>query len=516
MALLTLYTKSLTAADVGHLLRRTTFGPTPAQIKTYTGKTATQVVTQLLTDLPAPAPPVVPATGKPFHDQPFDTVNQGVYQNYLKWWWIGQMVSQPVSIIEKMTLFWSNHFVTNAATVNDYRFMYRYNALLWEYALGNFRAFTIAMTQDPSMLRFLNGNQNVVGAPNENYGRELQELFVPGRNAGYTEADVKAAARVLTGWTDTGYRDIVSATIGSSFIINRHDKTDKIFSAAYGNTVIKGVSDSTAGLGELNQLVTMLLANPETPRYICRRLYRWFVNSDITADVETNVIQPLADIFKTNDFNIKPVLQALLTSTHFFDSTLRGAIIKSPTDLVLGTMRFWGTTIPAMSSDPTGFYTLTNYAFARAREEQQDVLDPPTVFGWTAFYQSDYYQQWINSTTLGYRGSYTDTLTLGAYKLNGKVVIDILPLIQTLPTPADPVKLVTDLTALLLAVPLSSAQLTFLTDTVLLNNLPQYEWPAEWNAYIAAPTDTAKRNAVLTKLTGLLQYIFRMAEYQLL
>ncbi len=517
MALLTLYTKSLTAADVGHLLRRTTFGPTPAQLKTLTGQTATQVVTQLLADQPIPAPPITADTKLTFHDQPFDQINDGRNRTYLKSWWLGLMLGQPLSILEKMTLFWSNHFVTDNATVNDYRFSYRYNALLRQHALGNFRTFAIAITQDPAMLRYLNGNQNLVTSPNENYGRELQELFVPGRNAGYTEADVKAAARVLTGWTDTGYRDAVSGiTTGSVFTASRHDKTDKTFSAAYNNTVIKGSSDATAGITELNQLINMLLANPETPRYICRRIYRWFVNWDITADVETNVIQPMADIFKANDFNIKPVMQALLTSTHFFDTTLRGAIIKNPVDLVLGTMRFWGTSVPAMSSDPVGFYTVTNYVYARVREQQQDVLDPPNVFGWTAYYQPDYYHQWINSTTLGYRGSMTDTLTVGAYKLNSKLVVDILPLVQTLPTPADPAKLVADLTAMMLAVPLSAAQLTFLTNSVLLNNLPDYEWTAAWNDYISAPTNTTKRNVVLTKLTTFLQYIFRMAEYQLL
>jgi uncharacterized protein (DUF1800 family) len=517
MALLTLYTKPLTAAEVGHLLRRTTFGPTPAQIKALTGQTATQIVNTLLAGQPVPAPPITADTLKTFHDQPFDTINDGRNRTYVKAWWLGLMLNQPVSIVEKMTLFWSNHFATNTSTVNDYRYMYRYNALLRQHALGNFRAFTIAITQDPAMLRFLDGNQNVATRPQENYGRELQELFVTGTGVPYTEADVKAATRVLTGWRDTGYRDAVSGTtVGATFAIDRHDKTDKAFSAAYNNTVIRGRTDANAGLTELTELVNMLLATAEAPRHLCRKLYRWFVNSDITATVEAEVIQPMADVFKANDFNIKPVMQALLTSTHFFDPSLRGAMIKNPVDLVVGTMRFWNTPVPTLASEPTAFYTLTSYAFARAREQQQELLEPPTVFGWTAYYQPDYYQQWINSTTLGYRGSYTDVLSAGAYRLNNKPVVDILPLVQTLPAPQDAARLVADLLGLMLAVPLSATQLQFLTNTVLLNNLPDYEWPTAWNDYMAAPTNTAKRNVVLTKLTAFLQYVFRMAEYQLL
>jgi uncharacterized protein (DUF1800 family) len=515
VALLDAYTQPLTAAQVAHLLRRTTFGPTPEQIKTLTGQTANQIVTKLLADQPAPDPPLDLTTGKVFHDQLFDTVNAGKRNVYIKNWWANLMLNQPVSLLEKMTLFWSNHFVTNAVTVNDYRYMYRYNTLLRQQALGNFKAFTIAITQDPAMLRFLNGNQNVVGTANENYARELQELFTIGRKGGYTEDDVRVAAKVLTGWADTGYRDAVSAAISSTFRANRHDTTDKTFSATYQNTVIKGRSVASAGLDELTDLLDMILRNAETPRYICRRLYLWFVNSDITPDIETNVIQPLGDLFRKNNFEIKPVLTALFQSQHFFDENLRGAIIKSPTDLVIGTLRFWGMLAPDPKQNITAFYQVGNYAYARLKEQQQDLLDPPTVFGWTAYYQTGYYQQWINSTTLGLRGSFGDSLTNGALKLAGKPVVDILSYVKTLSDPTDPAKLVNDITAQLLAIPLAQTLKDFLTDTILLNSIPRYEWTGEWNDYVKNPNDAAKKQAVQLKLTNFLQYIFRMAEYQI-
>ncbi|RRB07803.1 DUF1800 domain-containing protein [Larkinella rosea] len=515
MALLDAYSKPLTAEQVGHLLRRTTFGSTASQIKSLTGQTVAQVVTTLLADQPTPTPPLALETGKAFHDLPFDSVNTGKLKVYIKNWWANLMLNQPISLLEKMTLFWSNHFVTNDSTVNDYRFTYRYNSLLRQHALGNFKAFTIAITQDPSMLRFLNGNQNVVGTANENYARELQELFTIGRNGGYTEDDVKAAAKVLTGWADTGYRDVNNAAIGSTFRANRHDTTDKKFSAAYQNTVIKGRTGNNAGLDELNELIDMILRQVETPRYICRKLYRWFVNSEIPAEVEANFIQPLAELFRKNNFELKPVLSALFQSQHFFDEALRGAIIKSPVDLVVGTLRFWGVLAPDSPQSLPAFYQVGNYMYARVREQQQDLLNPPTVFGWTAFYQTGFYQQWINSTTLGLRGSFGDALTTNALKLNGKPVIDVLAYVKTLSDPTDPAKLVNDLTGQLLAVSLTQAQKDFLTDTVLLNSIPRYEWTGEWNDYVKSPNDAAKKQAVQIKLTAFLQYIFRMAEYQI-
>ena len=514
MALLDTYTKTLTADQVGYLLRRTTFGPTPDQIKALTGLTATQVVTKLLADQPAPPAPLDLKTSNTFIDQPFDMDNQGTFNAYVKMWWANLMLNQPLSILEKMTLFWSNHFVTNDSTVNDYRYMYRYNSLLRQYALGNFKAFTIAVTQDPAMLRFLNGNQNVSGTANENYARELQELFTIGRNGGYTEDDVRAAAKVLTGWADTGYRDATNATIGSTFRANKHDTTNKTFSATYQNTVIKGRTGNNAGIDELNDLLDMILKNVETPRYICRKLYRFFINSDITAAVETGFIQPLADIFQKSNFELKPVLSAMFQSQHFFDEGLRGAIIKSPVDLVIGTFRFWGLQAPDPKQNITGYYQIGSYINSRIKEEQQDILNPPTVFGWTAYYQTGFYQQWINSTTLGLRGYFSDALTTNVLKLNGKAAVDVLAYAKTLSNPADPVKLVNDFVTPLMGVSLDQTQKDFLTDTVLLNALPRYEWGVEWNAHIQSPNDAAKKQAVQMKLTTFLQYIFRMAEYQ--
>lgn len=508
------YDQPLTAIQAAHLLRRATFGPTPAQTRAFTGLSAARAVQLLLADQPTPAPPLDTTTGKTYHNQPFTQEGNNRMVAYTKSWWIGQMLNQPPSLTEKMTLFWSNHFVTNQQTVNDYRYMYQYNTLLRQHALGNFKAFVVAITQNPAMLRFLNGNANVVGKANENYGRELQELFTIGTGGGYTEEDVRQAANVLTGWADTGYRNETVATIGSSFNPNRHDKTDKTFSAAYQNTIIKGRSGADAGLIELNELVDMLLRNPETARFICRRLYRWFINFDITPTIETDFIRPLAEVFVKSNFDLKPVLTTLFSSVHFYDPALRGAIIKAPVDLVVGTIRFFGTVTPDPTQSAAAFYQLTNYLYTQTKDQQQNLLDPPDVFGWTAYYDTGYYQQWINSSTLGLRGSFIDAVTNRALKLNGKLLVDALPFIKTLSNPANAASLVNDATQALLAIPLTPTQQDFLTNTILLNNLPDYEWTVEWNEYVANPGNAGKTIAIQMKINAFLGYLFRMAEYQ--
>ncbi|XWW48444.1 DUF1800 domain-containing protein [Fibrella sp. USSR17] len=515
MALIDPFTKPLTAKQAAHLLRRGTFGPSPAQIKQFTGQTPQAAVQALLGTPATPNPPVDPTTGLPFQTLAFNSVQQSTWQSALKYWWLGLMLNEGPSIREKMTLFWQNHFVSTAAEVADARFMYRQNTVLRRHALGNFRAFVIDMTKDPAMLRYLNGNQNVVGKPNENYGRELQELFTIGVG-NYTEDDVKAAARVLTGWADTGYRTTTTAAITATFRTAQHDTTDKVFSASYQNKVIKGRTGTTAGDDELNELIDMILAQAEAARFIVRKLYRWFVNADITPDIEQNFIEPLAKVFRQGGYEIRPVVVALLTSQHFYDEALRGAIVKSPLELNVGTLRFFGITAPDAVANPTGFTQLMSFIHTRNKEQQLDMLDQPTVFGWRPYYDTGFYDLWINSTTLALRGYYTDLLTGGTVKYGtDKLTLDTIALAKLTSDPSDPVKLIDEWAALLYAVDLTATQRDFLIDNVLVAGLPRYEWTDEWLTYTTDATNKSKQMAVSAKLNATLQYMFRLAEYQL-
>lgn len=520
MALSDVYMQPLTAKQAAHLLRRTTLGPSPQQIKDFTGLTPDAAVTKLFQVTTAdltPAPPIDPDLSITFVDQPYVDDKRGKYEQYMKYWWIGVMDSAGVNILEKLTLFWQNHFVVAYNTVKDSRFMYRYNQMLRKNAFGNYKAFVIEVTKDPAMLRFLNGNQNTKNAPNENYGRELQELFTiggrkPDGTANYNEDDIKAAARVLTGWVDAGYNKDPLPSV--SFNANNHDTTDKKFSSFYGNITIKGRSGATAGDDELKDLVDMILGQPETARNMVRELYRWFVNFDIPASVEKDFIEPMATLFR-KDYEIKPVLQAMLKSQHFYDDGLRGAIIKSPLDLVVGTLRFFSTAVPDMKLQTANFYQFTQFQHTQTNLMQQVVMDQPTVFGWRPYYDTDFYQIWVSASTLALRGRFSDTLINGSFKVGGKAIaFDTIAIAKYSSDPSDPEKLVNDIAGYLFTTDATKSQKDFLIDQVLLPGLPRYEWYPEWQDYIKDPNNTAKRNAVKMKLDALFLFMLRMAEYQ--
>lgn len=542
------YIPVLTAKTAAHLLRRATFGPTQAEITAFTGLTASQAVQQLIgnanyTPAPIDLNEAMPTAGQAVATIPWDGNRNSELGYFVAYWWMGVMLgqNQPVSLLDKLTLFWQNHFVTARETVDDYRFIWRNLKLLRDNAFGNFRQLVIDVTKDPAMLIYQNGSENRVGAPNENYGRELQELFTIGvrdvaGNANYTEDDVKEASRTLTGWTVTNYWQPGSTTISTVFDPTRHDPTDKVFSAKYGNAIITGRSGATAGDMELADLTTMILNRPETARFMCRKLYRWFVNPTITPDIELNVIVPLATFFAspTNDWKIRPVLEKLLTSQVFFAEANIGAIVKSPAEMMLGLLRFYGQIPRDMLTQPAAFRKYMDFVYYRMRDLQQPILDQLTVFGYDAYYQTGYSKVWINTNTIVLRGEFVNYLVQGwyevapGYRLQIQLVemieaiqpnfADVPPLPQTSPPIGTPavtcVQVLDTLLKNLFATDISQAQKDFLIDMILMQELPRLSWEFEWNAYRREPTDSYRRNTVLWRLQNLMKYMLRMAEYQ--
>jgi uncharacterized protein (DUF1800 family) len=227
-----------------------------------------------------------------------------------------------------MVLFWHNHFALQFLEIPDSRACYVYTKVLYTHAMGNFKDLTRAITIDPAMLFYLNGRLNTKKAPDENYARELQELFTLGKgpNSKFTEDDVKAMAKVLTGWSINPLTNPFS----TAFVSVNHDSTDKQFSSFYGNTVIKGQTGINAGNTELDELLTMIFKVDEVALFICRKLYEYFVYYEIDDTVETNVIVPLAKVFRDSGYSIKTVLKTLLMSEHFFDTWNRACVIKDP------------------------------------------------------------------------------------------------------------------------------------------------------------------------------------------
>ncbi|MCS6807987.1 MAG: DUF1800 domain-containing protein [Bacteroidota bacterium] len=532
MPLLDKYSGTLTAKAAEHLLRRTMFGVTRADIAMLTGKSVDYALDILLSNQPLPPPPEDPDTGYVWVRDAARPQNDARFNNIMKAWWLGLMARSPISLVEKMTLFWHNHFVSSWSAVGDSRYMYKQNALLRQHALGNFRTLVREITIDPAMLRYLNGNQNRVGSPQENYARELQELFTIGKGpeiaAGnyttYTEQDVRAAARVLTGWVD------VVQTVTSNFVLSRHDTGDKQFSAAYQNTVIRGRNTANAGMEELNELLDMIFRQPATAEHICRKFYRFFVNADISPQVEQEVIKPLAATFRQNNYEVKPVLRQLLSSVHFFDTSILGAMIKTPIDLVIGTIRQLQISIPNPETQRAFYYDFFEQQRRLLATLQMDILDLPDVAGWPAYYQEPlYYKIWINSATMPVRAEFANTVVGRIGQTNGggwtvtnrllgttqRITFDSIRFLQQFPNPEDPVKVVDNLAQHFFAIDLTEQQKGELLEKVFLPNLPPYEWTMEWNDFMRTPNDVQKRNLIKTRLDNLIRYMMQIAEYQI-
>ena len=526
---LAVYTGAWTENEVIHLLKRTMFGASRNDINYFKTKSFVQSVDELLNpSAPLPDPPVKEYITPANATTPDTAITQGsiwvldpnndgtvnsLRRASFKKWWMGVMINQDRSIREKMTFFWHNHFSTETNDIGNAQFVFKHHLLLRTYALGNFKALTRAVTIDPAMLVYLNGQLNTVKAPDENYGRELQELFCCGKSPDslYTEADVKAAASVLTGWKNN------ATVISSLFDSTRHDTTNKQFSAFYNNTVIQGKTGVTAGDQELDALMDMIFSTQEVAKYICRRIYRWFVYYDIDSTVETNIITPLANLFRTNNYEIKPVLDALLKSEHFFDVLAKGCQIKSPVDLVVGLCREFNVAFQPATDYITN-YGMNNYLVNWVSNMQQNIGDPPDVSGWKAYYQEpQFYEIWINSDTLPKRNQFTDTMIVNGYTFNGKKLqIDGLTYAQTLSNPGDPNKLISDMVNNIFRIDISAASQNQLkTDILLGGQSNDYYWTDAWNLYLSTPGNTSNTITVKNRLRDLIKYLMDLSEYQL-
>lgn len=435
------------------------------------------------------------------------------------------------SVIEKLALFWQNHFVTRFTDVEDYRYTYRYLQLVRRNSLGNFRTFVTEITKDPSMLIFQNGNLNQVGKPNENYGREIQEIFVVGArdsngNSNYTEDDVKAAARVLTGWECRNHVSSASNNIDPIFTPARHDTTDKIFSSLYQNKVVKGRSGSTAGDQELDEFIDMLLNHPNSAKYICRRLYRFYVNTEISTEIEQNVIVPLASFFSgsENNYAIEPVLEKLLTSQIFYEVGNRGAIVKSPADLVIGTLRYHNQRTPDLHAEWGPFRKFTEFQCASMIDMQMNLLDQPTVFGFTPYYQTGFSKNWINASTLAVRSYYANCLIYRwlVVKPGYLLGLDLLSLVTAMQpnfsdvagTPAISGHAVLEgFTSGLFAVDIPQQHKDFIVDHIMMTDQPRSDWTFVWDLYRKDRSNAFVENGVRWRCELMMRYVLRMAEF---
>ncbi len=369
-------------ADAWHLLTRTGFAPDPQELASYAGLSRTAAVDRLLAGATQHAVTAVPAdlavyTPQPEHFKDLSPDEKKQFRQRqarlnleLEAWWFEEMVATPAPLTEHMTMFWHNHFVSSSQKVKPAQLMLRQNELLRRYALGNFGDMLHAVAKDPAMILYLDTQQDRKAQPNENFAREVMELFTLGIGH-YSEQDVKEAARAYTGWS-------VDRTTGT--FINRPAQHDN------GIKTVLGRSGNFNGDDVLN----ILLAQPAAAEWITRKLWREFISTD----PDPHTIARDAAIFRQR-YEIRPLLRALLLSDAFWSAKNRGNLVKSPVDLIIGSVRQL-----QIHPDPRAL------AIA-SRQLGQNVFAPPNVKGWPGD------DAWINSTTLLLRKQFLDRITRG-------------------------------------------------------------------------------------------------------
>ena len=339
----------------------------------------------------------------------------------------------------------------------------------------------------------------------------MQELFTLGKGplVFYTEADVRAAARVLTGYT------VNATTISSAFDPNRHDTGNKQFSTYYQNKVILGKTGAN-GAKETEELIDMLFLQPETALYLSRKLYRFFVYYEIDAATEANVILPMANLFRAKNYEVKPVLELLFSSTHFYDPVNVAGMIKSPLDYCVGLCKEFKMQFPD-SADFANQYLMFDYIRTQSSNMQQNLADPPSVAGWPAYYQVPlFHELWINSDTLPRRNQFMNVLLTSGYTRNGKkIFIDVLTYVNALSNPGNPNLLISDTVAHLCAIDLTTEVIQFLKGILLSGQSTDSYWTDAWTSYKANPTNTVTRNMVVSRLNSMFSYLLNLPEYQL-
>ncbi|MFK7981943.1 MAG: DUF1800 family protein [Saprospiraceae bacterium] len=517
------YQGAWTLEQAAHLLRRTTFGPTPTQIKEAVRDGLEGTIAKLFAERPTVDPPIyfnyeddpnVP-NGETWinHIEDNDIAGMRAKRRQSLLAWVSKNIyesGQTITIREKMTLFWMNHFVVSNPVRS--RMFYEHNMILRNHALGDFKKMTAEITVNAAMLVYLNGNQNSKNAPNENYSRELLELFTigkgplagPGDYTNYTEQDVAELARALTGWRF--YTNNDRDPSDSVFLPNRHDTGAKQLSHRFDNVVI-----TDGGAEEYKTVIDIIFQKAEVARFISRKIYAWFLHSTIDSEVETHIIEPMAQLLIANNYEIQPTVAALVTSEHFYDQSFRGCMVNHPADFYFKLVNTFGVEMPA---DPIEQYYKFLIFNNNMKNMEMAMFYAPTVAGWKAFYQAPQYSKiWISSVTLPLRQNYSDRFVRGFNSRQLRTEIDVINFVAQLDNPTDPNDMISELATFLFSQPITEAQLIALKRVILPAGFEDYNWTEEYSNFIGG--DESLRNLIEDKLKALIKTMLRMPEFYL-
>lgn len=438
MATLDPISGNLGAKKAAHLLKHITFGASQPQIDTFANYNVNQALDALFNDFSFPLAPVKPDGSAWVDSLPLDDEKDFELLQYFKCWWLGLMYNGS-NALEKFVFFIHTVIPTKEEIGGSARDIYFQNSLYRLYLINDFSNIKPEFNRynqllkkiclDNSMLNFLDGRVNVKGRPNENFARELFELFAMGKGStigignytNYTETDIKEAAKVFTGWDkDNTFLTKDAETLlprgkikGSLANANSHDNTKKIFTSALASSEFPVpeiipttiIPTETTALAEINQLIDMIFAKEEASNYLMRKIYRFFVHYNITEAIENDVIKPLGLIFKSSGFRLRTVLETLFKSEHFYEAASginddkMGGMIKSPLDLIFGTLKYFEVTFPTSGTQVFNnkMLKIQNYM----SEMGLRLLDPYDVAGYEPYYQAPLFNRsWINTNTL--------------------------------------------------------------------------------------------------------------------
>src|SRR5215467_10535495 len=362
------------SARVAHLLRRTTFGASLDDFERAASDGFSKTVDRLLETRPA-APPALPAAAV--------TAAGGLNVAQLQGWWVDHMLSSSTPFIERMTLFWHGHFTSDFRKVGVQTPFIHWQNLTWrDMALTDLRSMLMRVTTDPAMLRYLDLGTSTGQAPNENYSRELMELFALGVGH-YTEDDVRAAAKGLAGWVEPRPTGVADVTVDAKNKVTQRrpvygQPTTGTFVAnrAYrgGPITFLGKQDTY----DTQKVIDRILAQPNTASFIAGKAVQEFV----TARADQSYVNRLADAFRSSKYDMKTLLRAVFTSPEFTADQSYRALVKSPTEFMVHTLR-------ALNAPQ-----LSRLAAQAAQGMGQVLFDPPDVGGWPTN------QAWISSNSV--------------------------------------------------------------------------------------------------------------------
>ncbi len=527
-----------------HLLRRTTYNVSKDRINEFATMEVQEAVDKLLRQPLILTEPLDIQTGRPwlytYHNRQYDSV----YFYSVLFWWVDEAI-KDTTINHRMAFFLHTNFTTSW-TFNYSRNIYDHHDLLRKYAFGSFKELAAKVTVDNLMLRYLDNHYNTKFNPNENYAREFFELFTigkgpqigPGNYTYFTEHDVKEAARLLTGFQGTipnqeGRLSSIDPDTGipRGFArYDRHDIEDKQFSEAFQNTVITGATDADDMFRELEEFVDMVFNQDEVARNICRKIYRFFVGRNITPEIEQDIIEPLANEMRQNDYAFEVVLRRLFESQHFYDEDdadstddTIGTLVKSPLELTLHMINHFDIEVPDAATDTFRYrHFLSNGIFHNMlRKNNLYLFSPPNVAGYPGYYLDPARDRnWFSSNSVVGRYSVPFQFIKGRSRSRqdpymGDVKLDVVAYVansENINNPADAYDLVIELAEYIYCEMPDQDRLDYFVHDILLQGIAIEDWTYEWTLYEITGDDSEVRIGLENLLLAMLQ----APEYQLM